>query len=254
MKNLIFAAFAVATFASFAAPTENKPKLTKEEREQRIMEKVGGFIVTEGKGSLAVVNAQKGFDVNQITNSTTLVSRNLQMPLAIKEGSFAIADARKTLDGLGATIGVFLIDDPAMPMSLTSTEAGWGVVNIAPLKDGADGEKLAKRVAKEFNRVLMFTLGGGLSSQKTSIMKPITKPADLDKCVNVWIPFDTLGVVFNNMSGYGLVRATRTTYRKACQDGWAPEPTNDFQKVIWEQVHAKPTNPMKIKFDPKKGE
>ena len=37
--------------------------------------------------------------------------------------------------------------------------------------------------------------------------------------------------------GIGLVR--RTTYKKACEEGWAPPPTDEFQKAVAEKVAAK---------------
>ncbi len=37
--------------------------------------------------------------------------------------------------------------------------------------------------------------------------------------------------------GIGLVR--RTTYRKACEEGWAPPPADEFQKAVAEKVAAK---------------
>ena len=43
------------------------------------------------------------------------------------------------------------------------------------------------------------------------------------------------------------------TYKEACEEGWAPAPTNEIQKAIWDKVRATPKNPMKIEFDPKKG-
>ena len=46
----------------------------------------------------------------------------------------------------------------------------------------------------------------------------------------------------------------RTVYRKACEEGWAPQPTNDVQKAIWDKVHAMPTEPLKIKPETKKQE
>ena len=256
MKKLLFVAISVsvAVGAAFAVNPGNDPNLSKAEKEKLLMQIVGGFIDIPGKGSIVIVNAQQSFDLNLISNTTTLASNNLKTPFLFRQGKFDVTTARKTVDSFGATAGLFVIDDPSYPMSLSSTEARWGLVNIAPLRDGADGEKLVKRVAKEFNRVLMFVFGGGLSSMKTSIMRPIVQPSDLDKCVNVWTPFDTMSSVVNGMAGFGIIRAKRTTYRKACQEGWAPEPTNDVQKVIWEQVRAKPTKPMKIKYDPKKGE
>ena len=45
-----------------------------------------------------------------------------------------------------------------------------------------------------------------------------------------------------------------TTYRKACEEGWANPPTNDVQKAIWDKVHAMPTEPIKIKPETKKQE
>ena len=52
---------------------------------------------------------------------------------------------------------------------------------------------------------------------------------------------------------YGLMPWKQTTYKKACQEGWAPAPTNEYQKAIWDKIHSVPANPMKIEFDPKKG-
>jgi len=37
------------------------------------------------------------------------------------------------------------------------------------------------------------------------------------------------------------------------EEGWAPAPTNEYQKIVWDKVHAIPQKPMKIEFDPKKG-
>lgn len=34
--------------------------------------------------------------------------------------------------------------------------------------------------------------------------------------------------------------------------GWAAQPTNDYQKAVWDQVHALPDKPLTIEFDPKK--
>ena len=40
------------------------------------------------------------------------------------------------------------------------------------------------------------------------------------------------------------------TYRQACIEGWAPAPTNDVQKAIWEKVHSEkergPSHGLKI--------
>ena len=33
----------------------------------------------------------------------------------------------------------------------------------------------------------------------------------------------------------GVLQDKMTSYRKACQEGWAPAPTNEYQKAVWEQ-------------------
>ena len=34
--------------------------------------------------------------------------------------------------------------------------------------------------------------------------------------------------------------------------GWAPQPTNEVQRAIWDKVHAIPDKPLTIEFNPKK--
>ena len=53
----------------------------------------------------------------------------------------------------------------------------------------------------------------------------------------------------------GIGRYRVVTYKKACIEGWAPAPTNDAQRVFYEQAKADkergPTNPIEIPM-PKK--
>ena len=65
--------------------------------------------------------------------------------------------------------------------------------------------------------------------------------------------YQNFNKMINNAKLMGVAVRRRVSYRKACQEGWAPAPTNDIQKAIWDKVHAVPATPMKIEFDPKKG-
>ena len=67
------------------------------------------------------------------------------------------------------------------------------------------------------------------------------------------LPHDVVTRQLKYLAAMNVTPKVRITYKKACEEGWAPAPTNEFQKAIWEKVHAAPKNPMKIKFDPKKG-
>ena len=75
---------------------------------------------------------------------------------------------------------------------------------------------------------------------------------DLDT-VQEFIPIDMGARWTDYLKNLGVTPAYQRTYKQACIEGWAPNPTNEYQKAIWDRVHAAPKNPMKIEFDPKKG-
>ena len=78
------------------------------------------------------------------------------------------------------------------------------------------------------------------------IMGSVVKASDLDKYPDSRLPVDVLDRMQKNMSVIGMAPFKITTYRKACEDGWAPQPTNEYQQAIWDKVHAMPTEPLKI--------
>jgi hypothetical protein len=47
------------------------------------------------------------------------------------------------------------------------------------------------------------------------------------------------------------------TYSRAYSEGWAPLPTNEFQRAVVERIKSKqgasPTKGLTIEYDPKKG-
>ena len=58
------------------------------------------------------------------------------------------------------------------------------------------------------------------------------------------------------LASAGVTPLRKTIYRKACQEGWAPAPTNEYQKAIWDKVRSEkergPTNPIEIPMPKKK--
>ena len=57
--------------------------------------------------------------------------------------------------------------------------------------------------------------------------------------------------MYSTLSKLGVTRSRRIPYRVAVQEGWAANPTNDYQKAVWKEVHSIPDKPIKIEFDPK---
>lgn len=246
MKKLLFAVVAALSVCAFAAD-ENLSDAEKEAKKAaakvRMLEKTGGIIEKAGTGKLAIVNCQKKFDAAVVAAKVEQFEKVLRVAMETTEGAWKLGDKLPE----GANAAVYLIDDPTLPMTLVATEAHWGVVNAAALETPA-------RFNKAFARTAIMTFGGGVSQFKGSPMQTVSSPADLDKIVSDGITFDAMQSIMKNLQAIGVTQAKKTTYRKACMEGWAAQPTNDYQKVIWEEVHAKPTNPMKITFDPAKGE
>lgn len=246
MKKLLFAVVAALSVCSYAADenlTDAEKEAKKAAAKQKMMEKTGGIIEKAGTGKLAIVNCQKKYETSAIAAKAEQFNKVLRIAMETSEGAWKLGDKLP----VGANAAVYIVDDPALPMSLVATEAHWGVVNVAELDTPA-------RFNKAFARTAIMTFGGGVSQFKGSPMQSVSSPADLDKVLNDAITFDAMTAMMKNLQAIGVTQAKKTTYRKACMEGWANQPTNDFQKVIWEEVHAKPTNPMKITFDPAKGE
>ena len=126
-------------------------------------------------------------------------------------------------------------------------------LNVAKLKsDKPSAELLKLRLHKEFWRTFAYLMGAANAQQQPCLMRPITSVADLDSHKVAVLSPGPMGNVAASMSMMGFARSEFATFRKACEEGWAPAPTNDVQKAIWEKVHAMPTEPLKIKPETKK--
>ena len=97
-----------------------------------------------------------------------------------------------------------------------------------------------------------MVLGAYASMQQPCLLTQISGNADLDRNICVIPSIEVLPKTKNAAKARGIVPGKRAVYRKACEEGWAPAPTNDVQKAIWDKVHEMPTEPIKIKPETKK--
>jgi hypothetical protein len=166
-----------------------------------------------------------------------------------------MADALKGMPKNGEAIAVLIVDDGAWDVPMfVAPEKGWAIVNVAPLKKDSKSDAFIKaRLEKEIVRAALYVCGGANSQYENSLMKPIQEAKELDMLMNSGAPMDVVGRTYNYLPSFGISPNPYVTYLQACKQGWAPAPTNDIQKAIWDKVHATPKNPMKIEFDPKKG-
>jgi len=107
------------------------------------------------------------------------------------------------------------------------------------------------RFRKTMLRAFAYASGAGGSGFPGNLLDTVSI-RELDY-LEEFLPVDTLERAIQHLEKRGLTPRRATSYRFACEEGWASPPTNAIQKAIWEQAHAIPQNPMKIEFDQKQG-
>ena len=262
-----FAMTATVSWAqSNAGPTRQAAtaaEMSDEEAEARMqarLKRVGGLVMKPGKGSVAVFDCQGRLPERHISDFFMLTE---QAPIRVPfkrvkcgEGTFSLTNASATLAKDGSCAGIFVIEDTSLPMTLVAMEARWGVLNVAPLlADKPTAALLARRADKLFTRVCTVVLGGANQDVSFSAMKTVTSLAELDAMSAFAVAPMGLQMMSEHLEKTGVAFPYVTTYKKACREGWAPPPTNDVQKAIWDKIKADkergPTNPITIQ-PPKK--
>lgn len=257
MKKLVLSALAVASAASIMAVEIKKPaasngdKPNREQIQEAIYRQTGGKIAVPGsqQGKIVYVNCQKRAAVEALKENAASFIKQTHFAIEVQDGAFTFPNPK-----VEGNASLFVIDDPAMPALLSAPEDKWAMVNVAKLAVGA-GEKPAffnARVQKELTRGFCLLAGAQNSNYPMSLTGPVTRVEDLDNFADCRLPVDILNRFKPYMEGLGVKPEVLQTYRKACKEGWAPQPTNDVQKAIWSDVHQLPTKPIKIEFDPAK--
>ncbi len=254
MKKLVFITAVVSTFLAIGA--ESATPATADAAANRVrgrsifLQKTGGYLNKPGtqRGEIFYVNCQTRAPLAWLEESVAYFAKETKFKISLKDGgAFDLKNPK--VEG-NATL--FVIDDAALPAILVAPENRWAFVNIAPIAKEQRPAYFEARVKKELTRGFSFLCGATNSQFPRALTRGIVDHADLDKNPDFALPIDVLQRFRAYMETLGVHPAVIATYRKACQEGWAPAPTNEFQKAIWEKVHSIPAEPMKIEFDPKK--
>ena len=255
-KSIVVLAAGLAlapAFAQTAVPqpqSKDEPKAvrpTKAMREAYMMMRFGGRLkdTREQKGRAVIVRAAKAVDTAWLASVAKYFADQLHIAVEVADGEFDLANPV-----LKGEASLFVIDNPALPMSLVAPEAKWSMVNVAKLKT----EKAAffeSRVKKMTTRGLAYALGTGDSQYPMCLTGFVTKPEDLDKFMDTRLPMDVLGRITKYAASCGITPYKMTTYKKAVVEGWAHSPTNEDQKAIWDEIHTLPTKPITIEPEKK---
>lgn len=228
---------------------------------RRVQErKTGGVVRKAGsaKGEFVVIDAQNAVPADALAPILEVIDNLIRVRAKIVRADAKAAaprNAKAAIAKAGGVLGVVLSDGAGDATSgstlLVAPEDGWAVVDVSALaKDGPDAATLAARVRKEALRAFAFVAGGAYVARGEPLMRDVLTAKDLDA-----VGFERFGIEeISHLRGstvrYGLVPWHQTTYLEACREGWAPAPTNEFQRAIWEKVKADkergPTNPITI--------
>lgn len=208
--------------------------MTPEMRE-KMKKRLGDRIPKPGsqKGTIVFINTQSV--VPESVFLPLVASQAKQSGFNMRYVKVATGEPEALKASAKADIAVIIVADDKSPTLLAAIEDGWAVVNVKKLEQGlttpADKEKFyMARCQKEVLRALVSVCGGMMSQYPGNIMDS-AHIRDLDLC-DVFIPADKQQDMIRYLAQRNVTPLTMAHYRQACQQGWAPPPTNDVQKAI----------------------
>lgn len=266
MERLVMVAVAAAGLlaaANVEIPDPTVRELSKQEvmalpKEARmaymqrlIALKTGGRIVkpNTGKGAVRVISSTKAIGAGAMDETFAVLTKVVKIDIKMIEGTKPeLLTAKGELKKYDAQAGVFVVEDEALPRLLVAPEEGWAIVNVTALKEGnVQKEKFEARIRKEISRALALVAGCGNAG---AVMQSVTKVSDLDNIPVETFPPTARNQMIGHLGNLGIEPIHEASYLRACQEGWAPSPTNDAQRAIWKKVKSDrergPTNPITI--------
>ena len=252
---------AVALFALplvLLAEETIKPTLASPVRKGSVISgaKLGGYICKPDsqKGVALVVNAQSRVAESNLTFVTGRLQRDSGLNFSVKSVDPKVLDGDWTSlrEKENAAALVVVVDKPdGYPLMVVPDER-WAVVNVAKLDRGLTRPEskealIPKRTRRQVIRA--FALIAGSGKKRVESPASVNSMMDLDSARDA-VPMDTIQMMSDFLHAQGMTKQVISSYRTACRQGWAPAPTNDVQKKIWDDVHSIPNRPMQIKFDP----
>ena len=250
MKRTIVAICIVgALFAALgdaAAPRRGRPK--------GLSKPSGGIVEKAYRGkTIRVVNVTKAVEQDLLNSIALRIRRSAQLPIdveagAIPDGESAMAYARAAAkaDGIGATVVV--VDDKGLPIIMSSPDEKWAILNVASFKR----DELEDRMLKSLWGAVARAVGAGSTGDAGCVLVPFGSVQQLDAIAAAEPSPVAHNALIDTAKMSGINMIFFATYRTACQQGWAPQPTNDVQRTIWNEIHAIPDRPITIEFDPKR--
>lgn len=273
MKRVLMVAVAAGAMLSaakaegeYVSPVTGKPfdpngKYTLEQikaRDERVMKKTGGFIHQKAEGpQTLLVDARRKptLTLDEVARVYRLATHlDAQVRKEARGDAAPLAFAKRVMSEAKPLMLVMVVEGvPDQPILSIFPEERVGIVNADRLRGGDDPSAPELRVSKEVWRAIGFTGGLGFSPAENDVMQPLYSLKELDANRYPFIQPMNMARMQKMWKRFGVKKERRIPYRVAVQEGWAAQPTNEYQRAVWDEVRHIPEKPIKIEFDPKKG-
>lgn len=200
-------------------------------------------------GTFLFVNTQSVVPETSFAKVVKRLSDDFNIDIKLVAGEEPDIKAIPTkLAELNAKGAIWIVNEPMLPICLAACENGWAFLNVAQvMADSPAQDKVDGRITRLANRLFAYIHG---AYDSTMMPQCVLKEAHGIDGIDGLVCKDYSPEAFSKVSGYlagaGYQQAKRGTYYDACEEGWAPAPTNEIQKAIWDKVHQMPTKPIKI--------
>lgn len=259
MKTLIVLISSVLALSSIAETDAETRAANKKRFEEVYTKKLGGRLLAPGslKGTIGFVDRSSGIDHLEINKMISTVSKEMKYNYKVqKQEAKGGLPSQDDVRAVGCDVAIFIVSDAHLPPMLVAPEERWSLVNVEKLRKGLKEDVVGKRLLGarcrgELMRAFALVCGNGTSQYPNNVLDAITVEG-LDETDPDVLVFDMYQRCKQHLERLGITPKKLVTYSAACQQGWAPEPTNDVQRAIWNKVHSTPDKPIKIQFDPKR--
>lgn len=238
--------------------SDKKPTRAELENRPAVLKKTGGFVDVAAIGvSVVVVDTREkpGAAADQFKEVFERLSKtNVKVEkVARNANEKPHAKALAALKANKAAYSILIAESDECSGLCVMPEERIAIINAKRYLGGNDPVAPETRLIKEVWRALGFVGGVGYAPYQNDVLQPVYNLRELDALVYQVMQPMNFQKMYGQMAKFGVKRARHIPYRLAVMEGWAPQPTNEYQKAIWDEVRSAPKNPMKIEFDPKKG-
>ncbi len=256
-KQMVVAALfaAVAVFAEEAAKPDGVPEaggkpaaqVSDEVAARRRLLRGGGILFRKGEGgSIRFLDMRaerkpslvpEAEHICRFTSAWTDVAE--VTPAKGVGGYLAAREALRTNEEVRIAIAV-VEEGTDSPTLLVCPEDRLAVINVDRLRVDLPADKpdaYAIRLKKELWRAVAFA-ADGFDIDYPCVLKAVASPADIDAIEMEMFCPPVSGKVKRYAKKLGVAPLRMYPYSVAVREGWAPAPTNDAQRAVWDFVKA----------------